>query len=65
MATKQWIRVASNMSLGAYDIIAAEGQIPEPIWPDVTFKEIIKIAFQGRVIRTPDHPVIQRLHGRL
>jgi hypothetical protein len=64
-AMRIWVRVAANMSLGAYDVRDAEGHIPDPIWPDITFKELLKIAFQGRVIRTLDHPVIQRLHGKI
>lgn len=64
LAMRSWIRIAANMNSGAYDVFHAEGQISEPVWPDITFKELLKIAFHDRVIRTPDHPVIQHLHGR-
>jgi hypothetical protein len=65
MAGKRWIRVAANMSLGAYEVYEAIGNIPEPNWPEVAFKEILKIAFKDRFIRTTDHPVIRRLRGEV
>jgi hypothetical protein len=63
LAMDQWIRVKSNMSLGAYEIYAAETAMTEPTWPDVSFQELIKIAFRDRLITTLDHPVIKRLRG--
>lgn len=62
-AQDRWIRVAANMSLGAYEIFEATGDIPEPEWPKLEFKEILKIAFRDHFINSPDHPVIGRLRG--
>ena len=31
------------MSLGAYDILEARGDLPEPVWPDFSFEEILKV----------------------
>lgn len=63
LAMKQWVRVKANMSLGAYEISVAESVISEPVWPDVTFQELIRLAFRDRLITTLDHPVIKRLRG--
>lgn len=63
LAMKSWIRMTANMSLGAYDIFEAAANIPDPVWPEVSFTEILKIAFRDRLIATPDHPVIQQLRG--
>jgi hypothetical protein len=60
---KRWVRVKANMSLGAYEMTVAESAMAEPIWPEVTFQELIKIAFRDRLITTIDHPVIKRLRG--
>jgi hypothetical protein len=60
---EQWVRVKANMSLGAYEMTVAESAMAEPIWPDVTFQELIRIAFRDRLITTIDHPVIKRLRG--
>jgi hypothetical protein len=63
IAEEKWVRVAANMSLGAYDVFEAMGELPEPEWPDISFNELITIAFKGRIIDSPDHPVLKRLKG--
>ena len=50
------------MALGAYEIFRGN-RWPEPIWPDLGFPDILKIAFRGRMISSLDHPVVQRLRG--
>ena len=62
-AMARWIRVKANMSLRAYEIFQAESAIPDPVWPDLSFAEITRIAFKDRLITSPDHPVIKRLRG--
>jgi len=63
LATTRWVRCKANRSLGAYDIFQAEACIAEPTWPDLTFQEVIRIAFRDRLITSMDHPVIKRLRG--
>jgi hypothetical protein len=65
LAMKSWIRVRANMNLGAYDIFEADGnnKIPDPQWPDLSFWDLIKIAFRDHLITSLDHPVIERLRG--
>jgi hypothetical protein len=62
-AMKKWVRVTASMSLGAYEIFEASGELPEPIWPDISFEEILRIAFQGHIVEREDHPLVQRLQG--
>ena len=62
-AMTRWIRIKANMSLRAYEIFEAESAIPDPIWSDLSFGEIYRIAFKDRLINGPDHPVIKRLRG--
>jgi len=62
-AMEKWVRVTSSLSLGAYEIFEASGALPEPVWPDHSFQEILKIAFGGRIVDRPDHPLVQRLQG--
>lgn len=62
-AMKKWVRVTSSMALGAYEIFEASGDLPEPVWPDHSFQEILKIAFRERLVDRPDHPLVQRLKG--
>ncbi|MFO0852417.1 MAG: hypothetical protein U0871_28230 [Gemmataceae bacterium] len=62
-ASKQWVRVQANMSLGAYEVYAATGNLPDPEWPTTDFRELLRVAFRDRHITSLDHPVIQRLRG--
>jgi hypothetical protein len=64
MAQSRWVRVMANMSLGAYDVFEATGDIPEPEWLELSFEELLRIAFKGRFIDSLDHPVVQRLGGQ-
>jgi hypothetical protein len=63
LAMKRWIRVKANMSLGAYEITEAASIMAEPDWPAVSFQELLRIAFRGRLVDRLDHPVIKRLRG--
>jgi hypothetical protein len=63
LAKKNWVRVTANMSLGAYDVMVATGQHPEPQWPEQPFAELLRLAFKDRFITGPDHPVLKKLRG--
>ena len=60
-----WIRVAANMNLGAYEIFEASGNLSEPSWPDLSFEEVLRIAFRNRIVDSPDHPIVRRLKGAI
>jgi hypothetical protein len=62
-AMHHWIRVVANMSLGAYEIIEAPGQMPDPEWPSYSFRDLLRIGFRDRIISSFDHPVLKRLRG--
>jgi hypothetical protein len=63
MAMGQWIRLKANMSLGAYEITVAESVMAEPVWPELSFQELVRIAYRDRMITGLDHPVVKRLRG--
>jgi hypothetical protein len=65
VATKSWVRVKANMNLGAYDIFQAENTLSDPEWPELDFWDLIKIAFRDHLIDRIDHPVIDRLRGKI
>lgn len=62
-AKTKWVRLAADMSLGAYRIFEAQGELSEPTWLDKPFQELLEIAFKGRFIDHEDHPVLRRLQG--
>jgi hypothetical protein len=63
LAISRWIRVKADMHLGAYQIFEAEGTIPEPTWPDLSYQDLLRISFRDRMVDRVDHPVIHRLRG--
>ena len=64
-AMTSWIRVKANMALGAYEMFEGGPTIPEPKWPNVTFPELLRIAFKHRLVTDLDHPVVKRLRGEV
>lgn len=64
MAETKWVRSVANKHVGGYDMLVAETALPEPEWPDVTFQELVQIAFRERLIQSADHPVVTQLLGR-
>ena len=64
MAEKNWVRLSSNRQTGSYEAMVAKGEIPEPTWPDLTFEDILEIAFgKTHIIDSPDHPALRKLWG--
>ena len=64
-AKTKWTRIAADMSLGAYRIWEASGELPEPEWPEQSLHDLLKIAFKGHYIDTLDHGVVKRLRGEI
>lgn len=65
IAKAKWIRLASNMHIGAYDIYEATGNIADPIWPELNMDKILDVAFKDRFIQDMNHPVLRRLRGEI
>jgi hypothetical protein len=65
ISKETWIKVMSNMSLGAYEVYEAVANLPEPEWPELGFQEIMEIACKDRFIKSLDHPVIKRIRGEI
>jgi hypothetical protein len=64
-AMDTWVRVASNRALGAYDVFVASGAIPDPVWPQEGFAQLVRIAFRDKFIREWDHPALRQLRGEI
>jgi hypothetical protein len=63
LGESRWVRVSANMSLGAYEPFVAQGDIPQPEWPEISFGEIVRIAFKERFVKDLNHPAVRRLRG--
>lgn len=64
LAMKGWVRVTSDMSLGAYQVYYAE-YTHEPVWPDLPMQTLLRIAFRDHYIDTLDHPILRQLRGEV
>jgi hypothetical protein len=51
------------MSLGAYEHTIAESVMADPVWPDLSYQELVRIAFGDLMVTSIDHPVVKRLRG--
>jgi hypothetical protein len=64
IAKETWIRLESDMALGAYEVAYAEHLAVEPAWPDLDLNVLLRIAFRDRHIDHLGHTVLQQLRGR-
>ncbi len=64
-AETTWCRMVSDMNNGIYTHFEPRHDLPDPKWPAISFREIIRIAFRDRMIDSLDHPVLRDLRGDL
>ena len=62
-AELEWTRIQANMNIGAYEILAAEGDLEDPEWPELSMDELLDIAFKNKIINRSDHLVLLQLRG--
>lgn len=65
-AERNWVRVQSNRSLGAYETTISTSNIAEPDWEHLIpepMSKLLEVAFRDRFIKSDDHPVLMRLRG--
>jgi hypothetical protein len=67
LALKQWTQIAWSQETSDYvvETVEKDGITHDPVWPQKTFEELLKIAFDGKIIDTEDHPYVRRLRGIL
>lgn len=63
IAQKSWVRMASNMGAGEYDVFESSLSL-EPRWPDIDLRQMLELAFRGHLIDREDHPIVLRLTGQ-
>jgi hypothetical protein len=62
LAKDKWTRNTWNEITKQHDVVTCESAV-QPQWPDLPFREVIKLAFTDYVIKSMDHPVLKRLRG--
>lgn len=63
-AKHRWVRIVANMPAGSYDLLEAQGELNQPVWPEQNMTQLVEIAFQGKIISNLAHPVIKELLGQ-
>jgi hypothetical protein len=63
LALERWTLMAWAEDKNDYQIEVAEGIDHEPVWPDKSFAELLKLGFDGKIIDNEDHPYVRRLRG--
>jgi len=64
-AIDEWVRLSPDMDANGYRIETAPLALreTEPIWPKMTFDEILNTAFENKSIDSLNHPIIRSLQG--
>jgi hypothetical protein len=70
MATTKWVKIRSRLEDGKgggyYEPEIPLADFGDPVWPDLTQKQLYDIAFKGgRIVDRVDHLVIQKLTGQI
>lgn len=64
-AQTKWARRFWVPEIKSHKILAAKNLTDNPVWPEVGFQELLKLAFQDRYITDLNHPVIKNLRGEV
>jgi hypothetical protein len=62
-AETTWCRMVSDTTNGIYTHFVPAADLPEPKWPEMSFDQILQVAFRGRTIDSLDHPILRELRG--
>jgi hypothetical protein len=68
LSRQEWTQIAWSQETSDYVVETStekEGIKHDPVWPPKTFEELLKIAFDGKIIDNEDHPYVRRLRGLL
>ena len=60
-AKEHWVQMSAGDD--HYVVFDAEGELPDPVWPDKTLNDLLKVAFKDRIIGHDDVPIMRRLRG--
>jgi hypothetical protein len=64
-AKRYWVRLVPDTGQRHYEEVRAEQLRDEPKWPDMSYAEILGLAFKNRLIDDYDHEVLKGLRGEL
>lgn len=65
LAETKWARRSWVWETKSHKVAASENISDIPVWPDIGFEELLKVAFKDRYITELNHPVIKSLRGEV
>jgi hypothetical protein len=65
LARTEWVKVISDMQDGGYRIFRAKGKLPEPVFPNKSMNDLLRLAFRNRVVDCEDHAAIKQAIGMI
>lgn len=63
LSKREWVKLVSDMPAGCYRIYRAKGKLNDPVFPEKSLEELLRLAFKGRVIDDEAHPVVKQALG--
>jgi len=64
-ARQRWIRLVSNQRVKCYESLVTNRNYGEPDFGSLSLRDLLAIAFRGKVIDSINHPVLRRLRGEV
>jgi hypothetical protein len=65
VAQTSWVRSVADMAAGNYEVTRARIEIPDPVWPEKSYRDLLQLAFPDNLlVDSIDHLVVRRLQGR-
>jgi hypothetical protein len=65
LARDYWVKLVTDRESSSYQAIKALGDLGQPQWLDVSFRDLLHKAFRSRLIDSLDHIVIRELNGEV
>jgi hypothetical protein len=62
-ASRRWVRVLPDKSSNGYILETPKMAPAPPTWPELSFTEMLEIAFGARYIDSLNHPLMKKLRG--
>jgi hypothetical protein len=62
-AKTHWVKMVSDQEASSYFAVKAFGDLGQPQWLDLTFRDLIFKAFRVYIIDSLEHPVIREING--
>jgi hypothetical protein len=64
-AMHDWVKVEGDKRISSYTTKRPRMNYGDPVWPEITLRDALALAFKDRLIDSPEHDVLRELRGDL